>query len=117
MILLFTSDHCAWCGSLKSMVENESEALGIEQNVYEIDVEKQCRIAEVYGILVVPTLVAGSYKISGVPTESDLRSFLLQALSRGFLRYGSKSVKSFLREVHHIRASEFSKGSIMRTAS
>ena len=43
MILLFTSDHCAWCGVLKSMLENESEALGTEQNIYEVDVERQYR--------------------------------------------------------------------------
>ncbi len=117
MILLFTSDHCVWCGSLKLMIENESEALGVEQNIYEVDVEKQYRIAEAYGILIVPTLVAGSYKISGVPSSTDLRSFLLQAVSSGFLRYDRKFVKSVLREVHQIRASEFSKDTILRTAS
>jgi len=99
------------------MLEHESEALGTEQNIYEVDVERQYRIAEAYGILVVPTIVAGSYKISGVPSESDLRSFLLQAVSRGFLRYSKKSVKSVLREVHQIRASESSKDPIVRTAS
>ena len=117
MILLFTSDQCAWCGMLKSMLEEESEALGTEQNIYEVDVERQYRIAEAYGILVVPTLVAGSCKISCVPEASDLRSFLLQAVSSGFLRYGRKSVKSVLREVHQIRASESSKDPIVRTAS
>ncbi|MFX1559593.1 MAG: thioredoxin family protein [Promethearchaeota archaeon] len=117
MILLFTSDQCAWCGVLRSMLEEESEALGTEHNIYEVDVERQYRIAEAYGILVVPTLVAGSCKISGVPETSDLRSFLLQAISSGFLRYGGKSVKSVLREVHQIRASESSKDPIVRTAS
>ena len=117
MIQLFTSDHCIWCGILKTMLEDESEALGTEQNIYEIDVERQYRIAEAYGILVVPTIVAGSCKISGVPEASDLRSFLLQAVSGGFLRYGRKSVKSVLRQVHQIRASESSKDPIVRTAS
>jgi thioredoxin-like negative regulator of GroEL len=117
MILLFTSDSCIWCGTLKSMLEKQSEALGIEQNIYEVDVERQYRIAEAYGILVVPTLVAGSFKISGVPEESDLHSFLLQALSRGFLRHGNKSVKSVLREVHQIRAADSTNDSIVHTAS
>jgi hypothetical protein len=98
------------------MLEEESEALGTEQNVYEVDVERQYRIAEAYGILAIPTLVAGPYKISGVPSTSDLRSFLLQAISGGFLRYGRKSVKSVLREVHQIRAAE-SKDSMIRTIS
>ena len=116
MILLFTSDQCVWCGFIKTMLEDESNALGTEHSIYEVDVEKQYRIAEAYDILVVPTIVAGSYKISGVPSNCDLRSFLLQAVSGGYLRYGRKSVKSVLREVHQIRASEASKDSIVRTA-
>ena len=99
------------------MLENESEALGTEHNIYEVDVEKQYRIAEAYGILAVPTLVAGAYKISGVPEASDLRSFLLQAVSGGFLRYGGRNVKSVLREAQQIRASETTKDTIARTAS
>lgn len=99
------------------MLEEESEALGTEHQVYEVNVERQYRIAEAYDILVVPTLVAGSFKISGVPEASDLRTFLLQAVSRGFLRSGKKSVKSVLREVHQLRASGSSKDPIIRTAS
>jgi hypothetical protein len=68
------------------MLEDESEALGTEHNIYEVDVERQYRIAEAYGILAVPTLVAGAYKISGVPEASDLRSFLLQAVSHSCFR-------------------------------
>ena len=115
MILLFVSDHCAWCGVLKSMLESESEALRTEQNIYEVDVERQYRIAEAYGILAVPTLVAGAYKISGVPEASDLRSFLLQAVSGGFLRYGGRSVKSVLQEVRRIKSSETSSDHVVRT--
>ena len=117
MILLFTSDNCVWCGMLKSMLENEIEALGTEHSLYEVDVERQYRIAEAYGIIVVPTLVAGSCKISGVPDSGDLRSFLLQAISGGFLRYGRRSVRSVLREVHQLRASESSEDPLVRTAS
>ncbi len=29
MILLFTSDHCAWCDVLKKMLDEESEELGL----------------------------------------------------------------------------------------
>jgi thiol-disulfide isomerase/thioredoxin len=115
MILLFTSDHCTWCSVLKSMLETESEALGTEHNIYEVDVERQHRIAEAYDILAIPTIVAGSYKISGVPTACDLRSFLLQAISGGFLRHGGKSVKSVLREVRRIKSSEPSGDQVVRT--
>ncbi len=117
MILLFTSDHCAWCGVLKAMLEDEGRALGTKQEIYEVNVEKQHRIAEAFGILAVPTLVAGSFKISGVPTSSDLRSFLLQAVSRGFLKTGTKMVKSVLRDVRQIRASETQNEQILRTVS
>ncbi|MHC4913535.1 MAG: thioredoxin family protein [Planctomycetota bacterium] len=117
MILLFTSDNCAWCGVLKAMLDDEGKSLGTEQQVYEVNVEKQHRIAEAYGILVVPTLVAGSFKISGVPTPSDLRSFMLQAVSRGFLRTGTKMVKSVLRDVRQIRASDTLKDQIIGTIS
>jgi predicted DsbA family dithiol-disulfide isomerase len=99
------------------MLEDEGKSLGIEQQVYEVNVDKQHRIAEAYGILVVPTLVAGSFKISGVPTASDLRSFLLQAVSRGFLKAGTKMVKSVLRDVRQIRASETHKDHLVKTAS
>jgi len=99
------------------MLEDEGKSLGTEQQVYEVNVEKQHRIAEAFGILVVPTLVAGSYKISGVPSSSDLRSFLLQAVSRGFLRTGTKMVKSVLRDVRQIRASETYNDQIIRTIS
>jgi len=117
MILLFTSDYCTWCGVLKSMLENECRALGTEQQVYEVDVEKQHRIAEAYGVLAVPTMVAGSMKISGVPTTDDLHSFLLQAVSRGILRPGRKMVQSVLREVRQIRSSEGCRDQVMRTIS
>jgi len=97
------------------MLEDESETLGTEQNIYEVDVDRQYRIAEAYGILAVPTLVAGAYKISGVPSASDLRSFLLQAVSGGFLHYGGKSVKSVLRDVRRIKSSELSGNQVLRT--
>ena len=116
MILLFTSDHCAWCGVLKSRLNKESKERGTEHQIYEVNVERQYRIAEAYDILVVPTLVAGAHKISGVPSSDDLRSFLLRAFSGGFLRHGGKNVRSVLREVHQIRATE-SKETMVRTAS
>ena len=117
MILLFTSDNCMWCGVLKTMLEDECKELGTEQQVYEVDVEKQHRIAEAYGILAVPTLVAGSFKISGVPTIDDLRSFLLQAVSRGLLKPGKKMVRSVLRDVRQIRETETRRDTILRTTS
>jgi thioredoxin-like negative regulator of GroEL len=117
MILFFTSDYCTWCGVLMTMLEDECKDLGTEQQVYEVDVDKQHRIAEAYGILAVPTLVAGSYKISGVPTSSDLRSFLLQAVSRGILKPGKRMVQSVLRDVRQIREADTRKDQLIRTVS
>lgn len=63
------------------MLQEEWNELGTADQVYEVDVERHTFIAEAYEILVVPTLVAGTHKISGVPSADDLRSFLMQALS------------------------------------
>jgi len=67
MILLFTSDHCAWCDVLKMMLDDESGELGIPETVFEVDVNRHHHIAEAYGILVVPTLVAGCRRSQGFP--------------------------------------------------
>ncbi len=63
------------------MVQEENEALGQASSVYEIDIERYRSIAEVFGVLIVPTLVAGSQMLSGLPCTSDLKSFLFQSVS------------------------------------
>jgi len=60
------------------MLEEESEQLGLLELIFEVNVDRYHHIAEAYSILVVPSLVSGMHKISGVPTASDLRSFILQ---------------------------------------
>jgi thioredoxin-like negative regulator of GroEL len=79
MILLFTSENCKWCDVLKDMIEEESEETIHETEILEIDVAKYRKIAEAYGVLVVPTLVAHANSLSGLPAADDLRSFLLSA--------------------------------------
>ena len=79
MILLFTSEHCTWCDMVRNMIENECHSLEQEIPIYEVSIEECQQIAEAYGILTVPTLVAGSKMLTGVPGHSDLQSFLLQA--------------------------------------
>jgi thioredoxin-like negative regulator of GroEL len=81
MILFFTSDKCTWCDVLKKMLDEEWSQLGAPYEVHEVNVDKYATIAEVYSVLVVPTLVAGPHKLTGVPTSDDLRSFVMQALS------------------------------------
>ncbi|TFG12536.1 hypothetical protein EU537_08925 [Candidatus Thorarchaeota archaeon] len=79
MILLFTSTYCTWCNVVKRMIVEEAQELSGLVPVHEVDIEKHESIAKVYGVLMVPTLVAGSSVLSGVPSNSDLHSFILKA--------------------------------------
>jgi len=115
MILMFTSNHCAWCDILKSMLDEESDEIGILQPIFEVDVDKHHRIAEVYGILVVPTLVAGMKKISGVPTQSDLRSFLLHLNPITRSQSEREAPSLVLREVRNLRESQGVEKTVVRT--
>ncbi len=79
MILFFTSENCTWCDVVKSMLEEELRDFVIATSLFEVDIERHKFIAEAYGIMMVPTLVMRNSTLSGVPTESDLRSFILQS--------------------------------------
>ncbi len=115
MILLFTSDHCVWCDVLKTMLDEESEELGLHQSVFEVNVDKHYHIAEAYSILVVPTLVSGMQKISGVPTSSDLRSFILQ-LNAGSRFRKKDAPSSVLREARKLQSSKVNEDTVVRSA-
>ena len=78
MILFFTSEKCTWCDVVKSMLEEEMKDFAITTRLFEVDIERHNYIAEAYGVTMIPTLVTGNRSLSGVPTESDLRSFILQ---------------------------------------
>ena len=116
MILLFTSDHCVWCDVLKTMLDEESEELGLHQSVFEVNVDKHYHIAEAYSILVVPTLVSGMQKISGVPTSSDLRSFILQLNAGSRSRLKKDAPSSVLREARKLQSSKVSEDPVVRSA-
>ncbi|MHA2423448.1 MAG: thioredoxin family protein [Candidatus Thorarchaeota archaeon] len=79
MILFFTSEKCTWCDVVKGMLEEELRDFKIETDLYEVDIERHEFIAEAYGVMMVPTLVTGKNSISGLPTETDLRTFILQS--------------------------------------
>jgi thioredoxin-like negative regulator of GroEL len=99
MILLFTSDHCMMCDTVKGMLEEEEADLGESATVCEVNVERHPIIAEVYGVMVVPTLVAGGKALYGVPCESELRSFLLQAAVGSSSHEICKDLQSALRSM------------------
>jgi len=85
------------------MLEVEADELGLLQLVYEVDVDRHHHIAEAYSILVVPSLVAGMHKISGVPTASDLRSFILQVNAGSRSELKKHTPQSVLRQVREIQ--------------
>ncbi len=81
MMMLFTSAHCIWCQALKTMIAVELEELQCTVRIHEVDIQKQERIAHVYGVSVVPTLIADDSRLTGLPSASDLRSFILNVAS------------------------------------
>jgi thioredoxin-like negative regulator of GroEL len=81
LILLFTSDNCMWCEVVKNMLDDALVDFGEPIPVYEVNIDYQGRIADIYGIRMVPTLACRSGTISGVPSETDLHSFLIQSIS------------------------------------
>ena len=98
------------------MLEEETEDLGLLESIYEVNVDHHHHIAEAYSILVVPSLVSGMHKISGVPTASDLRSFILQ-INAGARTAGKKNTpRSVLREVREIQSFNDQKEHMVRHA-
>jgi len=86
------------------MLEQESEQLGLLESIFEVNVDRYHHIAEAYSILVVPSLVSGMHKISGVPTASDLRSFILQinaGTRSGLKKHTSQIVLQQVREIQN----------------
>jgi len=104
MILLFTSDHCAWCDVVKGMIENENEGFEDPESIHEINVDSHSQIAEAYGVLVVPTLVSRGYMLSGVPCQEDLRSFLLQSIAARTIDREESRAQTVLRSARQRRA-------------
>jgi hypothetical protein len=104
MILLFTSDHCAWCDVVKGMIENENEGFEDPESIHEINVDSHSQIAEAYGILVVPTLVSRGYMLSGVPCQEDLRLFLLRSIAARAIDRDECRARTVLKSARQRRA-------------
>ncbi len=81
MILFFTSDHCAWCPALKQMLHEELDSMGCTVSIHEINIESYPHIAEIFGILIIPTLVHNDAILSGIPSITDLRAFLFHSIT------------------------------------
>ena len=97
------------------MLEEEAEELGTLPAIFEVNVDKYQNIAEVYNVLVVPTLVAGVQQITGVPTPSDLRSFILQISAGKHDAVSTRNPSSMLRLIRKIRITQPEKQSVIRT--
>ncbi|MHA1807621.1 MAG: thioredoxin domain-containing protein [Candidatus Thorarchaeota archaeon] len=94
-MLLFTSDHCTWCNTVKVMIEEESKKFSHPPVVCEINIDYYRNFAEVFGIVMIPTLIYKSHELNGLPDRSDLRSFLLQAISEGCsVKQNPRSIRS-----------------------
>ena len=115
MILFFTSENCTWCDVVKNMVNEESLDIGGAPSLYEVNIEKHRRIAEAFGVMMVPTLVSGRNTISGVPSTTDLRSFLLQSASRKLSRSNEKIARKFISSVQ--LPNEFNRLEHIKTAN
>ncbi|MHA1936075.1 MAG: thioredoxin family protein [Candidatus Thorarchaeota archaeon] len=99
MILFFTTENCTWCDVVKNMVDEESVDIGGAPSLYEVNIEEHRRIAEAFGVMMVPTLVSGRNTISGIPSTTDLRSFLLQSASRKLSRSNEKIARKYISSV------------------
>ncbi len=91
------------CDMVKDMLEEEKGTLCDGTTIYEVNVEKHHHIAEVYGVVMVPTLVAGSSVLSGIPCPNELRSFLLQAAIGSHFYDEDEEVGSVLIPVIHLQ--------------
>ena len=98
------------------MLEEEAEELGALPSIFEVNVDRYQNIAEAYSVLVVPTLVAGIQQITGVPTSSDLRSFILQISAGKHAKSSTNNPSSLLRLVRKIQTTQLEKQSVIRTA-
>jgi len=96
------------------MLDEEAEELGSLPSIFEVNVDRYQSIAEVYNVLVVPTLVAGMQQITGVPTSSDLRSFILQVSTGKPTGVSTSCPSSLLRTVRKIQTDESKRESVMR---
>ncbi|MBD3405837.1 MAG: hypothetical protein GF411_06880 [Candidatus Lokiarchaeota archaeon] len=80
IILLFTSTHCTWCEVVRGMIEEQLSELNLNIVLYEINIDENMNIAQVYGILEVPTVISRTKRLSGLPSFADLRSLLFQSI-------------------------------------
>ena len=102
MILLFTSEGCAWCDILKTMIRTEGIEIIDSSSLYEIDIDRHSFIAEAYRIRAVPTLISNSNILTGFPSAEELRSFLLQSVSGGVSQENENRPRSVIRPVSEI---------------
>ena len=102
MILLFTSESCAWCDILKTMIRTEGADIIDNRSLFEINIDKHGFIAEAYRIRAVPTLISKSNILTGLPSAEELKSFLLQSISGGVSQDSENRPRSVIRSVSEI---------------
>ena len=79
-ILFFTSPTCAWCSYLKTLLDkvfDENPEFANHLSVNIIDISVQPEMAEIYGILSLPTMILPSgQKIIGTVNKEFLEKIL-----------------------------------------
>ncbi len=96
MILFFTSDHCTWCRVVEQMLNEEVSELGHTLPIIQVDIDRYPTLTKIFNISVVPTLIYHDAVLSGLPSVTDLRDFLLRSLSTSFIT-GSYDLAQFLQ--------------------
>ena len=102
MILMFTSESCAWCDILKTMIRTECGEIIGGDSLFEVDINRHSYIAEAYQILAVPTLVSSTSILTGLPTTDELKSFLLQSAIGGVSNDENNRPRCVIRPVKEL---------------
>ena len=102
MILLFTSESCAWCDILKTMIRTECGEIIGGDSLFEVDINRHSYIAEAYQILAVPTLVSGTSILTGLPATDELKSFILQSAISGVSNDENNRPRSVIKPVREL---------------
>jgi thiol-disulfide isomerase/thioredoxin len=79
VVKFFTSNHCAFCRSAKTILEGLKQSFGEGIRIEEVNIDENPRVAIEEGILALPVVIIGSWKFVGVPDKDDAMTAILNA--------------------------------------